>query len=79
MDRLYGWKTCPNAPIRNAFKMQSKDVMGEFEQRVSQVSEIYSGGRHLSRCRADAFFVLFVLFCFFLVSFVLVDKGGLST
>lgn len=78
MDRLYGWKTCPNAPIRNAFKMQSKDVMGEFEQRVSQVSEIYSRCRadvsvNLSRCRADAFCFLFVF-----VSFVLLDKGGLS-
>lgn len=38
VDRLYGWKSCPNAPIRNAFKVQSKDVMGEFEQRVAQVS-----------------------------------------
>jgi hypothetical protein len=38
VDRLYGWKTCPNAPIRNALKVQSKDVVGEFEQRLAQVS-----------------------------------------
>lgn len=40
---MYGWKTCPNAPIRNAFKVQSRDVMGEFEQRVANVSKFHCG------------------------------------
>ncbi|XP_076901536.1 eukaryotic translation initiation factor 5B-like [Bidens hawaiensis] len=37
VDRLYGWKTCRNAPIGKALKLQSKDVRCEFDQRVTQV------------------------------------------
>ncbi|KAG6384626.1 hypothetical protein SASPL_155548 [Salvia splendens] len=37
VDRLYGWKTCPNAPIGKAIKQQSKDVMIEFNMRLTQV------------------------------------------
>jgi len=37
VDRLYNWKALPNAPIRNALKLQGKDVIGEFEQRVAGV------------------------------------------
>lgn len=37
VDRLYGWKTRPNAPIRTTLKQQSKDVQNEFEHRLSQI------------------------------------------
>jgi translation initiation factor 5B len=37
VDRMYGWKTCPNAPIRNALKVQTKDVNSEFEMRTNQI------------------------------------------
>lgn len=37
VDRLYGWKTCRNAPLGKAIKQQSKDVMFEFERRLTQV------------------------------------------
>eukprot|EP01018_Ginkgo_biloba_P018760 Gb_28583 [translate_table: standard] len=37
VDRLYGWKTRPNAPIKMALKQQSKDVQNEFEMRLSQI------------------------------------------
>ncbi|KAK1274183.1 hypothetical protein QJS04_geneDACA009741 [Acorus gramineus] len=37
VDRLYGWKTCPNAPILTAMKEQSKDVQNEFKMRVSKI------------------------------------------
>ncbi|CAK9869833.1 unnamed protein product [Sphagnum jensenii] len=37
VDRMYGWKTCPNAPIRNALKVQTKDVNAEFEMRTNQI------------------------------------------
>ncbi|KAI3947738.1 hypothetical protein MKX01_034403 [Papaver californicum] len=37
VDRLYGWKTCKNAPIVKAIKMQSKDVIMEFSTRVTQI------------------------------------------
>ncbi|GLJ18361.1 hypothetical protein SUGI_0324990 [Cryptomeria japonica] len=37
VDRLYGWKARPNAPIRMTFKQQSKDVQNEFEHRLTQV------------------------------------------
>ncbi|KVH98634.1 Elongation factor, GTP-binding domain-containing protein [Cynara cardunculus var. scolymus] len=37
VDKLYGWKTCRNAPIGKAMKLQSKDVQLEFEHRVTQV------------------------------------------
>ncbi|CAK8573394.1 unnamed protein product [Lathyrus sativus] len=37
VDRLYGWKTCRNAPIRKAMLQQSKDVQNEFNRRLDQV------------------------------------------
>jgi translation initiation factor 5B len=37
VDRLYGWKVCRNAPIRKAMLQQSKDVLNEFNMRVTQV------------------------------------------
>ncbi|CAL4899126.1 unnamed protein product [Urochloa decumbens] len=37
VDRLYGWKTCPNAPIAKALKNQSDDVRSEFKWRVTEV------------------------------------------
>lgn len=37
VDRLYGWKTSPDLPIRDAFKLQKDHVNSEFEQRSSQV------------------------------------------
>ncbi|KAH7288942.1 hypothetical protein KP509_31G051600 [Ceratopteris richardii] len=37
VDRLYSWKSCPNAPITNAFEKQSRDVMNEFDRRLNQI------------------------------------------
>ncbi|KAD6119401.1 hypothetical protein E3N88_10672 [Mikania micrantha] len=37
VDRLYGWKTCRNAPIGKAMKQQSKDVQLEFDHRLTQI------------------------------------------
>ncbi|CAL4899138.1 unnamed protein product [Urochloa decumbens] len=37
VDRLYGWKTCPNAPIAKALKNQSDDVRSKFIWRVTEV------------------------------------------
>lgn len=37
---MYNWKALPNAPIRNALKLQGKDVIGEFERRVAGVSDL---------------------------------------
>ncbi|KAG9139926.1 hypothetical protein Leryth_022884 [Lithospermum erythrorhizon] len=37
VDRLYGWKTCRNAPIVKAMKQQSKDVQIEFNMRLTQI------------------------------------------
>ncbi|XP_058204345.1 eukaryotic translation initiation factor 5B-like [Rhododendron vialii] len=37
VDRLYGWKSCRNAPIVKTMKQQSKDVQLEFNMRVTQV------------------------------------------
>ncbi|XP_071689465.1 eukaryotic translation initiation factor 5B-like [Rutidosis leptorrhynchoides] len=41
VDRLYGWKTCPNAPIRKAIKAmksQSEDKSeSEFDSRVEKI------------------------------------------
>ena len=37
VDRLYRWKTCPNAPIAKALKSQSEDVQSEFKWRVTEV------------------------------------------
>jgi len=38
VDRLYGWKTCKNAPIVKAMKQQNKDVTNEFNIRLTDVS-----------------------------------------
>lgn len=38
VDRLYGWKTCKNAPIEKALALQSKDVVIEFNMRITHVS-----------------------------------------
>jgi translation initiation factor 5B len=37
VDRLYGWKTCPNAPILKALKSQTDDVQRELKWRVTEV------------------------------------------
>ncbi|TXG60216.1 hypothetical protein EZV62_014789 [Acer yangbiense] len=37
VDRLYGWKTCRNAPIVKAMKQQSKDVQNEFNMKLRQI------------------------------------------
>ncbi|XP_073053152.1 uncharacterized protein [Primulina eburnea] len=37
VDKLYGWKTCPNAPIVKAMKQQSRDVQIMFDTRLTQV------------------------------------------
>jgi hypothetical protein len=37
IDRLYGWKSEADSPVRDAFKRQKDFVMTEFEQRSSQV------------------------------------------
>ncbi|KAL1561545.1 photosystem II [Salvia divinorum] len=37
VDRLYGWKTFRNAPIGKAIRQQSKDVMSEFNRRLTEI------------------------------------------
>ncbi|CAL9052104.1 eukaryotic translation initiation factor 5B-like [Musa acuminata AAA Group] len=37
VDRLYGWKSCPNAPIVKALRQQSNDVKNEFNMRLTQI------------------------------------------
>ncbi|KAK6130621.1 hypothetical protein DH2020_035596 [Rehmannia glutinosa] len=37
VDRLYGWKTCRNAPIRNAMRQQTRDVEFEFNDRLEKI------------------------------------------
>ncbi|WOK98614.1 eukaryotic translation initiation factor 5B-like [Canna indica] len=37
VDRLYGWKSTPNAPIVKALKQQSNDVKNEFNMRLTQI------------------------------------------
>ncbi|XP_074575005.1 uncharacterized protein LOC141831528 [Curcuma longa] len=37
VDRLYGWKSFPNAPIIKALKQQSNDVKNEFDMRLTQI------------------------------------------
>ncbi|KAF5179845.1 Translation initiation factor if-2 [Thalictrum thalictroides] len=37
VDRLYGWKSCPNGPIVKAMKQQSNDVQNEFKMRVKEI------------------------------------------
>ncbi|CAE6016420.1 unnamed protein product [Arabidopsis arenosa] len=37
VDRLYGWKTCENAPIMKAMKQQTNDVRNEFNMRLNEI------------------------------------------
>lgn len=37
MDRCYGWKTCPNASIVKALKMQDESTVREFEDRAKNI------------------------------------------
>ncbi|PIA44237.1 hypothetical protein AQUCO_01700086v1 [Aquilegia coerulea] len=37
VDRLYGWKTCPDGPIVKTMKQQSNDVQNEFKMRVKDI------------------------------------------
>ncbi|XP_062180637.1 eukaryotic translation initiation factor 5B-like [Phragmites australis] len=37
VDRLYGWKRCPNAPILKTLKQQNEDVKREFNMRVTDI------------------------------------------
>lgn len=37
VDRLNGWKPCPNAPIVKSMKQQSQNVKNEFNMRVVQI------------------------------------------
>ena len=37
IDRLYGWKSAPDTPVRDAFKRQKDFVMKEFDTRSEQV------------------------------------------
>jgi translation initiation factor 5B len=43
VDRLYGWITCPNAPIRDALKNQPESVVAEFETRVRKCEADIAG------------------------------------
>jgi hypothetical protein len=36
VDRLYDWKTQPNAPIRTSFEKQAQHTMREFKERLDQ-------------------------------------------
>ncbi|KDO81601.1 hypothetical protein CISIN_1g036359mg [Citrus sinensis] len=36
-DKLYGWKSCKNAPIKKALEQQSKDVEDEFKMRLRNI------------------------------------------
>uniref|UniRef100_A0A0E0MYI9 Eukaryotic translation initiation factor 5B n=1 Tax=Oryza rufipogon TaxID=4529 RepID=A0A0E0MYI9_ORYRU len=35
VDRLFGWKRCPNAPIKKALKQQAEGVKMEFDARLT--------------------------------------------
>jgi hypothetical protein len=37
VDRLYDWKVQPNAPVRNALKIQPEHVRNEFDRRAAEV------------------------------------------
>lgn len=59
IDRLYDWKTHPNASFRNTFDKQSKSVQGEFWNRYEQItvalaeqglnSELYYQNKNMSK------------------------------
>ena len=36
IDRLYGWKACPDMPVRDSLAQQSKGTIKEFEERVEK-------------------------------------------
>jgi translation initiation factor 5B len=42
VDRLYGWKPCPNAPIGKALRQQNEDVKMEFNTRLTDVCGHYN-------------------------------------
>jgi translation initiation factor 5B len=42
VDRLYGWKACPNAPIGKALRQQNEDVKMEFNTRLTDVCGHYN-------------------------------------
>ncbi|CAL4906476.1 unnamed protein product [Urochloa decumbens] len=51
VDRLYGWKTFPNAPIAKALKNQSDDVRSEFKWRVTEVvTQLKENGLNATLC-----------------------------
>lgn len=37
IDRCYGWVTCPDKPVRESFKAQDSNTMGEFYDRYQRV------------------------------------------
>merc|ERR1712136_570013 len=37
IDRLFGWKTNPNADVENTLKRQAPNTMSEFNERVDQI------------------------------------------
>ncbi|ETV80280.1 translation initiation factor aIF-2 [Aphanomyces astaci] len=37
IDRCYSWKTCPDMPFQDAFKLQNEHVQREFEDRAAQI------------------------------------------
>ena len=38
VDRIYGWNSVPDSPIRESFQRQKEDCAREFEDRSSQVT-----------------------------------------
>jgi len=42
VDRLYGWKACPNTPIQEALKKQDKTVVQEYEEKIKDVITIFA-------------------------------------
>jgi len=49
VDRIHGWKPCPNTPIREALKVQSEPVLAEFDTRVRK-TEADLAGESLNAC-----------------------------
>ncbi|GJV60084.1 eukaryotic translation initiation factor 5B-like protein [Tanacetum coccineum] len=49
VDRLYGWKTCPDVPIANALKLQSTDVHLEFKDKVTKEQYMVMPSHHESK------------------------------
>eukprot|EP00299_Pterocystis_sp_00344_P016828 c8442_g1_i1.p1 GENE.c8442_g1_i1~~c8442_g1_i1.p1 ORF type:complete len:1152 (-),score=401.33 c8442_g1_i1:68-3523(-) len=42
VDRLYGWKSVPMSPIRDALKLQNADVIREFNTRVEDTIRLFN-------------------------------------